>query len=132
MATQRNATQGQGKEPTAALATPQKVVLGLKSSGGYYYKARQGTRRRMAWLGGAGRSEARQGMARFFQPLTIGKPMKPNEAGALRNTACLAMDHAEEQHTLARRHGLELGPWRQAMRDATVAKELADRWLVRV
>jgi hypothetical protein len=58
--------------------------------------------------------------------------MTPHEAGALRNTAYLALSHAQVQRTEARQFGLEAGPWTKAMRDARVAIALAEKWLVRV
>ncbi len=58
--------------------------------------------------------------------------MTPREAGALRNTAHLALDTAKDGATDARRYGLETGPWNQAMRDAKVALRMAEKWLVRV
>jgi hypothetical protein len=72
--------------------------------------------------------------------------MRPHEAGAVLNTACLAFGPGQNRVTLsglksrctrpehrnARRHGLQLEPWKQAVRDAEVSVKLARKWLVRV
>ena len=58
--------------------------------------------------------------------------MTPYQAGALRNTAHLALDTAKDGRAAARCHGLELAPWERAMREARTALKLADKWLVRV
>jgi hypothetical protein len=58
--------------------------------------------------------------------------MTPHQAGALRNTAHLALDTAKDGRTQARRYGLELAPWDKAVRDAKVALKLAEKGLVMV
>jgi hypothetical protein len=58
--------------------------------------------------------------------------MTPHQAGALRNTAYLALDTARDGRKEAKRYGLELAPWNKAVRDAKVALKLAEKWLVMV
>ena len=58
--------------------------------------------------------------------------MTPNEAGALLNTAKFALDQLDDLEAQARADGLELAPVDEAMREAHVARKLAERWLVRV
>ena len=61
--------------------------------------------------------------------------MTPQQAGAVRNTGYLALEHARTRLRQALSEGApdcDVSPWRQAVRDAQKTISLAERHLVRV